>query len=57
MRVIFRSDDLSGGLALGRTNEPKVAKRPVDWRLAGQNPGINSFIRGDWLWVDEMIYD
>ena len=57
MRVIFRSDDLSGEMAFGRTNEPKVAKRPANWRLAGQNLGINSFIRGNWLWVDEMIYD
>lgn len=55
--MIFGSGNLSGGLAFNRTNEPEMTKRPVDWRFAGQKPGINSFIRGNWLWVDEMIYD
>ena len=35
--IIAENDKTSGGLAFGRTNEPKETKRPVDWRLTGQN--------------------
>lgn len=30
---------------------------PVDGHLTGQNAGVNVFVRGNGLWVDEMIFD
>ena len=57
MDKVIPGEGFSGETLFGRTKEPEVTTCPVDQRLTGQNIGINSFIRGNWLWVDEMIYD
>ena len=34
-----------------------MTTRPVDWCLTGETESGQRFLRGNGLWVDEMIFD